>query len=722
MNSFKKALIFLTASILITISAAGQVDTTKTTQLKEVEIFNKVPEIKEKADRTIVDVERMNTAGDNALDVLKRAPGVHLDKDENIVLKGKVGVTVMIDGKMSYITGTQLTNYLKSTPASAISKIELMSNPPSSFDAAGTAGIINIKLKRNKMQGVNGNATATGTYGRYEKGTAGLNLNYNVGKLSTYARLNVGHFNSYNRLVLNRTIGNTQYNQVNLWRPITESKWFTTGADYFMNDKHTIGVMIKGDDSPYTTNTVSNSISYNNFSDVTGKVNVTNPQTNGAGNYAYNLNYRFKIDTNERELGFDADYVTYQNSRNETYTNTYANANGTPIGQPVLLRNNGSGDVNIYALKLDYVHPISKTFKAEAGLKTSWVRTENDVRFDSLKNEGWVNAANRTNRFLYTEHINAGYISLSKNFTNLDLKAGLRAEQTIGNGTSSATNVIIDRSYVQLFPSLFAAWKIDTVNLINAKYSRRINRPSYTSLNPFAFYTDPYTALQGNPLLMPSFSNNIELTYSYKDFRILSFNYSRTNNQIFEVITQNDVTKESISTPKNLNQSTNLYIATGSPFDIFKWWNTNNELAVVYDIVKTPVQGSLYNIDKLSWSLSSDNTFTLPNNYQMSLTGTYSSPAVSGLFRTLAYYQVDISARKTFMKKMATVSLKLNDIFDTGKFRSVLKYNNVNTYWQNEWESRKISLSLSYKFGNLKIKTARTRKTGTAEEQGRVSN
>ena len=703
-----------------TVKKETKPDTVKV--LKEVTIRSRQPVIVEKADRTIVDVERMNTTGDNALEVLQRSPGIHLDKDENIVMKGRSGVNVMIDGKMSYMTGAELTAYLKSIPASSMSKIELMSSPPSSFDAAGSGGVINIRLKRNKMQGFNGNTTSTFTYGRYEKAYAGLSLNFNRDKLSTYIRLNGGYSNSFNRLTVKRTIDGNQFDQVNLWRPKTTSLLFTSGADYFLNERHTFGLMVRGETAPYTTNSSSNSISYNAADFVTDKVNSKNPQKNKGANYAYNLNYRFKIDSTGKELGVDADYVTYHNTKDERFINTYTDQNDQVLDIPVQLRNKGAGQVKIYALKLDYSHPFSKTLKAETGLKSSWVNTDNDVRFDSLKTEGWINAANRTNSFVYHEHINAAYISLTQSFKQLELQGGLRAEQTLGDGTSSATHVLINRKYWQLFPTLFATWKVDSSNVLNAKFARRINRPSYTSLNPFTLYSDPYTAIQGNPLLMPSFANNMELTYSYKEFRVISFNYSKTKGLISTVMYQNDVTKESISTPQNLSNGTNIYIATGSPFNLTKWWNTNNEAAVSYDEISSPVQGAAYNNSKWSWSASSENTFTLPKDYQVSLTGFYYSPSIMGLFNMLANYQISLGAKKVLMSKKATLSFKANDIFNTAKFRANLLYNNVNTYWQNQWESRKFSLSFSYQFGNTKIKTARNRNTGTAEEQGRVSH
>lgn len=692
------------------------------TSLKEVDIRAKIPLIQQQADRTVLNVEQMNTAGDNALDVLKRAPGIKLDKDDNIIMKGKSGVNVMIDGKMSYMSGLELSTYLKSLPGSVMSKVELISNPPSSFDAAGSAGIINIKLKRNKLQGFNGNASIGAGYGEYGKGYGSTNLNYNVGKVSTYGRFSYGYYNSFNRLTMNRNIAGEQFNQLNFWHPITRSSNYALGADYFINDKHTIGILWKGSSAPYTTNSESNSVNYNTVQQKMGSVNSKNPQDNTSGNNAYNLNYRFKIDTNGRELGIDLDKVGYDNSKTEQYFNSYFDAADNRIGDVVNLRNKGFGDVSIYAVKLDYVHPFSKTLKAEAGYKSSWVNTSSDVRFDSLKTAGWINDPKRTNRFNYRENINALYLSFSQSFKQLELKAGLRAEQTLGNGFSSGNEEKIDRKYWQLFPTFFASWKVSENHQIQGSYARRINRPSYTSLNPFAFYSDPYTALKGNPLLLPSFSNNFEINYNIKNFRVLSLSYAKSTDVISEVIYQNDQSKESISVEENLGRAQNIYIATGSPFDITKWWNNNTELSIAYDDVKSPLQGGNYNSHKFSWSVNSEQTFNLPKDLQLTYTFFYSSPSVSGLFRSLESYGMNVSARKTFMNKKATVSLKLNDVFDTNKFRANLRYNNVNTYWQNQWESRKINLSLNYKFGNMKVKNARSRSTGTADEENRVKN
>jgi len=696
--------------------------TDQTTLLKDVNIVSKMPVIDQKSDRTIVNVEQMNTAGDNALEVISRAPGIKLDKDDNIIMKGKSGITVMIDGKMSYMTGAELTTYLKSLPGSVLSKLELISNPPASFDAAGTGGFINIKLKRNRMQGTNGNVNFGGGYGKYEKIYGGANLNYNVGKLSTYVRLNAGHYNSYNLLTLKRSIGDEQYNQENYWHPITKSYDYSAGADYFLNTKHTFGVMFKGYTSPVETEVTSTSPNYNAQGIKQGTVNMFNPQDNKSSNYAINLNYRFKIDSLGRELGFDADYVSYDMDRSETFTNTYLNAFDQLIGNPIYLRNMGMGKTSIYALKVDYVHPFNKNLKLETGWKSSWVNTQNDLSFDSLKTAGWINDPRRTNAFTYTEQINAGYISLAQSFKNLDFKVGLRAEQTLGNGFSSGTSTVIERKYWKLFPNVSMLYKAGESNQFTLSYRKSINRPSYGDLNPFAFYSDPYTALQGNPLLQPSYGNNFEFNYTLKNFRVLTVSYGTTKGSQSNVIYQNDVTKESISRPENLNSETSLYFATGSPFDVVKWWNNSTEFSAGYNRVYSPVQGTGYNASQWNWSVSTDNTFTLPKQYSLSLYAYYYSPSVSGLYRNLANYALNLGAKKTFWKKNATIAFRANDIFATGKFRALLQYNNINTYWQNEWENRKFSLNFTYKFGNMKIKTARNRRTGTSEEEGRVGN
>ncbi|TPE45841.1 outer membrane beta-barrel family protein [Pontibacter mangrovi] len=693
----------------------------KANELQEVVVQGQKPLLEQQPDRLVMNVEQLNTAGDNALEVLKYAPGVRLDKDENILFRGNGSVNVMINGKMTYMTNAELRSYLKSLPAATVSKVELMANPPASFDAAGTGGVINILLKRDETMGLNGSANLSLGQGKYEKVRAGVNLNYNTGKVSLFTRLNAGHYNSFNRLTLRRNINDSLYNQVNYWHPITKSYNLTAGADYFINARHTVGVMAKSYISPSETMVTSNSVNYDAEGALFGRMAMRNPEESSTDNYSVNLNYKFEIDSTGRALSFDADYVTYGTQSNEQFTNHFYGAAGEATQVPVQLRSANGAEASIKSLKLDYVHPFGNDFKAEAGWKSSWVRNNSDVKFEELQEQGWVNDTMRTNSFLYNENINAAYLSLSKQFSEaFSIKAGVRAEQTNAEGHSVTKGEEVDRNYLKLFPSLFVSYKADENNQFSASYSRRISRPSYSRLNPFTSFSDPYTAMEGNPFLQPSFSNSLQVNYTYKNFQLLSLSYLETNDFVMNVIEQNDETKVSISKPQNLSKATDLTLSSGGTLPLTDWLSSTLQLEGSYSTISTPLLGENYNTDQFTWSASTDQTVTLPKAYKLQLSAYYISPSVQGLHHMKAGYQIDLGAKKELWNGKATLGLKLRDVFNTSRWRSTLQYANVNMFWQNQWESRRLDLSFDIKFGNSKVKTARNRKTGTGEEEGRL--
>ncbi|GAB3814934.1 outer membrane beta-barrel family protein [Pontibacter rugosus] len=619
----------------------------KTNALQEVVVKGQKPLLQQEADRVIMNVEQLNTAGDNALEVLKYAPGVRLDKDDNIIFRGSGSVNVMINGKMTYMSGAELQSYLKSLPASAVSKVELMSNPPASFDAAGTAGIINILLKRDETLGMNGTATIGVGQGKYEKVWGGLNLNYNTGKVSFFTRLNAGHYNSFNRLTMRRTINDSLYNQVNYWHPVTKSYNLSAGADYFISKKHTIGVMAKGYASPEEALTTSNSVNYDTKGDAFGSMSMRNPKEASTDNYSLNLNYKYDIDSTGRSLSFDADYVNYSGEAADQFTNNFFNATGAATQAPSQLRSFSGAAASIKSLKADYVHPFGKGYKAEAGVKTNWVSNNSNIRFEEQQEQGWVNDVKRTNSFNYDETIYAAYLSLSRNIgEKLSVKAGLRAEQTIAEGRSATTGEPVDLDYLKFFPSVFISYSANDNNQLSASYSRRISRPSYSSLNPFTFFSDPYTALQGNPFLQPSFSNSLQASYTYKSFQLLSLSYLETNNFVSNVITQNDETKVSISRPENLGKSTYLSASSGGTLPLKDWWTSTLQVEGAYATVSSAVQEVDFNSSQFSWTVSADQNFNLPKDYKLQLSGYYGSPSVQGLFYTKSNLQIDLGAKK----------------------------------------------------------------------------
>lgn len=689
--------------------------------LKEVSVSSTVPQLEQQSDRLVVNVEKLNTTGDNALEVLKKAPGIRLDKDDNILYRNNAGVVVMIDGRRTYMSGAELSNYLKSMPGSALSKVELIPNPPGNYDAEGTAGMINIILKHNKMQGYSGTANANLGYGKYAKAYGGFNFNYNTGKLGLFARVNSGYYDSYNKLTLSRQIGNEVYNQYNYWHPKTFATGYTIGTDFYASKRSTFGLMLKGYNSPVDAQVTSRSGTINSFGDQTGSVTGFNPQKSGNGTYNININYSLAIDTIGQKLSMDADYVHSSSFMDQTYTNTYFNADGSAIGNPVLLRSSVPVNYNIKSIKADYVLPLANRWKAEAGLKSSFVSTNSNVSFDSLKTAGYINDPKHSNNFVYAENINAAYGTISKTFgTKLDVKASLRTEQTVSTANSLSRNEVVKRNYWQLFPSAFVTYKINPDNQLNASFSRRISRPGYSSLNSAIRYTDPYTAIQGNPYLQPSISQSYVFNYTYKSFQVLSLSYLKVNDAVSTVVIQNDQTKESISNYQNLGSTSTLSATSAGSFKIEKWWVVSAEVDAAYNRVNTLVGGNPYQSSGFAWSANVDQSFFLPHNFKMQLTAEYDSPSINGLSRTLSASQVDAGITKTLMDKRLSLSFKVRDIFFGNRYRSILQYNNVNTRWNNEYESRRFTLGFTYNFGNTKLKAARNRQTGSSSEEGRM--
>ncbi|MFD2784872.1 TonB-dependent receptor [Hymenobacter rubripertinctus] len=690
------------------------------TALGEVVVAGLPPRLEQRADRTVINVARLNTAGTNALEVLQQAPGIRLDKDENIVYRGSTGINVLIDGKLTYMSGEVLKNYLKSLPASAISQIELLPNPPASMDAAGTAGVLNIKLRRNQLPGLSGTANVGGGYGRFEKSWAGTNLAYNVGKVRLYARLDGGRYNSFNRLTMRRLIRDTLFSQENYWRPLTYTGNYAAGADLALNAHHSLGFGLRGSGDQTTALSTANSVTTDEAGRFIGRRQLFNPQDGHGSSRALNLNYRWAIDSTGRELGADADFVRYASAQDQQFRNLAFRQENEGSGQDAgQLRSTNSSETSIRAVKIDYAHPFAGTrWRAETGAKTSWVTSRSAIQFDQLAGQQWLLDTLRTNSFQYDEHISAGYVTLSTTLGKLELKGGLRGELTQSTGNSPTTGQRVARRYFQLFPSAFAAYKIDDNNQLSASVSRRITRPGYQDLNPFLRYTDFYTAHRGNPFLAPSLSQSLVANYIHKDFQVLSLSYLRETNAMNEVVTQNDQTKVSTTMPRNLGRASTLTLSSGGHTKLTDWWGMDNELGGSYNVVSTELEGQRIRLARFGWSASSNHTFTLPRQYKLLLGGYYNSPSVQGLFYTRSAGQLNLGLKKQLWAEKASLSLRVSDVFATNRFRSDLRYNNVNQTWTNQWESRRVTLTFTTKLGSGKTRSQRS--AGSQDEEGRV--
>ena len=690
--------------------------TATATALRDVVVQGRPPVLEQHADRTVVNVDRLNTAGDNALEVLKKAPGVTLDKDDHIVYRGSGSVLVLLDGKQTYLSGDALTTYLKGLPATAITQIELLPNPPASIDAAGTAGVINIRTRRGSRPGLSGSASLGAGYGRYGKASGSTNLAYNVGKWRTYGRFYTGYSDSYNLLTITRVVRDTTFGQANYWHPKTTSLGATVGADLALTARQTLGVQLRSAGSEVPTQVSSESVSTAPDGQPLSTLAMQNPKTDHSRDLAINLNYRLALDTLGRELTADADLVHYRASGHQDFillTPPPAYAPGALQGPQ---RSDEASDVQIRALKTDYVHPLPGTpWRLEAGAKASNVQTSSAIAFDLLGTDGtWQRDPSRSNDFRYDETIAAIYATASTSWRGLELKAGLRGEGTHSLGESPTTGQRVERHYAQLFPTLFASYKAGEHDQWSVSAGRRITRPSYQSLNPFINYTDTYTAMQGNPFLQPALARSFVLNYTHRDFQVFSLSYLLETGVVNDVATQNDETKVITTTPYNLDRALTITLTSGGHTELRKWWAMDNQLVVGYSAVQTRVQEADVTLRRVAWNVSSDHTLRLPHGWQALVGGYYVSPDVSGLFYTKWSGALNLGLKKPIWHERATLSLKMADIFFTSRFASTMRYNNVDLTWVNRYESRRLSLTLTCKIGGGKTHAART---GAAEDE-----
>ncbi|MDB4927499.1 outer membrane beta-barrel family protein [Mucilaginibacter sp.] len=691
--------------------------------LNTVTITSSRPLIERKIDRTVMNVENsVLAAGNTAMEILERAPGVTVDKDDNISLKGKQGVTVMINDKLTYLSAAQLATLLRSTDGTTIQSIEIITNPSAKYDAAGNSGIINIKLKKNKQSGTNGSVNIGGGYSKHPRDNMSLNLNHKEGNLNLFGTFSHGDNPRYrdldiSRIITDNTGKHTYFDQLTQMSQTNHYNNYNTGADYDLTSKHIIGFVISG---------YSNTENDNNFTPTTigavsgvadSSLNTSSSIKQSYKNLAFNVNDRYKIDTLGQELSIDLDYSKFNNNSIAQYNTDYFLANGSKQHDPLLLRNQTPSTIEIYSGKADYAKPLTKTIKLEAGAKLSSVKTDNDLRAQKALVDGtYINDTTRTNRFIYSEKIDAGYINLNKQFKNGSVQVGLRGEYTQSNGNLVGSTQV-DRSYFNLFPSVFLNRTLDKKNEISLSYSRRIDRPGYGNLNPFIYYLDPYTFSKGNAFLKPQYTNNFEFDYTYNKTVNVSVGYSRTTDVITELIlTQGN---KSFQTNDNLQVQNSYNINIYSPYTITNWWTGSFNFNGFYLGFKS---NGLYggNVDNGRAAFVFRTTQTLLfGKFKAEISGNYNSSLTYGIYNIFPKYGIDAALSRSFANKKFNVKVGLDDIFNMRRNNISSNELTNNFIVRQKSDSRLLKLNITYNFGNSKIKK-REHRGGAEDEKGRV--
>ncbi len=699
-----------------------------TKSLNEVTVVAKKPFIEQQIDRTVLNVENsIVSAGATALEVLERAPGVTVDQqNDQLKLRGKEGVVVQIDGKQTFLSQQELMTLLKNTPSDNIEKIELITNPSAKYDASGNSGIINIKMKRNKNFGTNGNINIGTAYTRYGRFNTTGTINHRAGKFSSFVSAGTFWNKGFNNNDIYRTI--PFEDKVTIFDQRTErinkSQYHNVraGVDFFASDKTTIGILVSGFKNDYSNPFGETNTRILN-EDLSLQRTFRTDVFNGGkmNNFSTNLNFKHQFDDKGKELTFDVDYVKY-NGRNRSELNTVYNLpNGEQDGNREMVRNKMPSEINIGVAKLDYTQTLWKG-KFETGLKSSFVASDNNMIFETKIDE-WKIDPLRSNQFKYTENVNAAYLNYAGTITKkLKYQLGLRGEHTHSIGNSVTLNQKRDRNYVNLFPSIFLSNQLDTNNVINLSYSRRIDRPNYQSLNPFEFYLDPYTFQRGNPNLKPQYTNSFQLVHVYKNMLNTTLAYSRIKDVISEELPQQIASEnKTFVTSENLDKQDNISLTVSMPIPIQKWWNLQTNFTGVYNHYNSFYLQEKLEIKQVSWNMYANNQFTLKKGWTAELSGWYNSRAFYGLYAAKPMGMVNVGLQKSIWKKKGTIRLNINDLFWTNRFRGRAMYKDIDFTVRSQWPSRQARLTFTYSFGNQNVKGARQRNTGSDDLQKRAS-
>ena len=696
--------------------------------LAGVTVISKKPFIERKADRTVLNVESsISSTGSTALEVLEKAPGVTVDKDGNISLKGKSGVMIMVDNKPTYLSGPELTNMLRNMSSNQLDQIEIMTNPSAKYDASGRSGIINIKTKKNKQKGFNGSASTAYTQGIYSKTSNSVNLNYKNGKVNLFSTLSANYRNNFENLNIYRRYTNTDKST----KAIFEQNSFRTrhngnynakvGADFYVSKKTTFGIVVSGVTNPQVENGNNTSYLKNSGGAVDSIVQAVSNEKSKWKNGSVNLNFRHVFDSTGREITADADYLRYradksQNFINNSYTPDWLFKSGDNLVGEL------PSDIKIYSGKIDYTHPLKKGAKIESGVKSSFVETDNTAGYFNVVGNTKTPDYDKTNRFDYKENINAAYFNFNKEMKKWSVQTGLRLENTNYEGHQFGNPMKQDsafkNSYTSLFPTLFVGYNPTEKNQFSFSYGRRINRPDYEDLNPFLFFLDKYTYGAGNPFLKPMYSHVLEASHTYKQFLTTTLNYSYTKDLFNETFEQKDFA--TIVRQGNYGSMNDASISVNAQIPVQKWWSMNVYTEGKYNQFKGILYGDNIDVHATTFLANVNNQFKFKNGWSAELSGWYRTKGVEGQIAIKSLGQMNAGVQKQVLKNKGTVKLNINDVLRTRNPRGEINFQNTEARFNQNADTRTVTLAFSYRFGKP-IKGAQKRKTGGAgDEQGRV--
>ncbi|MFJ1261351.1 TonB-dependent receptor domain-containing protein [Capnocytophaga canis] len=700
----------------------GVIQIDESIQMEAVTVEGRKKLVEQKVDRIVFNVENsVQASGGDALDALKSTPGVQV-RNEDISIVGKNGLRVMVNDKIIQLSGEELTNYLKSIASDNIQKIEVITTPPSKYDAEGNAGLINIVLKKAKEDHWSTTLRTSYQQGIVGKLRNGINFSYRKNKFSALADLGY-------------TDGKSKYeNDIHFWYPQEywvnrldvegKSKMWVplVNLNYDVTQKSTLGVQFMGSFSDNINNglTANRAYLYNSPKLIKEYITHQNKPEN-TQNLSVNVNFLQKIGDKGAKLTIDADYFHYKKDRKDDLNTIFYNYQLNT--QPKLFGNSLSmQQIDNYSFKADMETPVSWG-NLSFGAKISRTQTDNIAESD-FRDENQIQTLAHKDHFLYTEDTQALYADWAKSLgKKWSIKAGLRGENTQTKGVSVlANNEAHKRNFFKLFPTLYIQYKIDENHNISANVNRRIHRPQFFSLNPGRLYMNPKSYVVGNPFLQPTYLLGATLNYSYKHWLTFQLTYSNIQDNGTQITYHNPALEETKMQWENFANGNEWSASVNINKSLFWWWEFSAYMIVTYENVKPYV--AAFPDPMKSWGGYQylGNTFMLNENktLQASVSYEYQFPWDNDTSKSSEVSSLDLGIKYLAFDKKLTIALNANDIFKTNimTYTRKIKQQGITESYRQYYDTRYLRLSLTYKFGNSKI-SVQKREGGNAEERGR---
>lgn len=694
-----------------------------TVQLGEVVVQGQRQPVRFQKDKLIIHVESYTpVAGKTASDLLKTLPGVVSDGNDLRVL-GKAAI-IYVDGRPSRLSGTELSQYLANLHASQIENIEIIANPSSKYDADHDGAVLDIRLKRDATTGINGYASfMLGIKSSGLTSMPAISLNYRTKKMNLYGSYNLSngrYKHTYDEISRYRDLAvPVQYDEHSVYKPQGTNQSAQLGLDYFLSEAHTLGGLLmggiyNGGNSNCTLTSIHTIGSEQIDSTVVSPIDMDIDTKY----FSANLNHAWKMNDKGARLNTDLNYFGMNHDQQQTILSDYYQ-NEAAYRPQTGKRHATAYQTDMFSIKTDYTQPFAADGRLEAGVKYDWVDRDNDIVSDRRAEDAWLTDPEATNHMKYKEQILGVYLQASKKIRKFSLNAGLRYEITFQDGRQTTTGEHFSGNYSGFFPSLGVAYEIRENSNLSLSYTKKINRPSLSALNPFKFYTSPYIYQVGNPDLDPSVFHAVDLAYRIRSFSF-SFSYNRRNHVIIQEPFQNDETKEVSYTYKNFGRTDAYGLYVYLPFSVTKWWKPSLNLSLSYQDLKSAYMGTLYRHDFVSGNLRMSHQFILPQGFTVGLNAGYFSARWNIATQYKHWGTMDLSLVKSCLGGKGNVSLVVTDPFRWDTRRSTLVYQNMDRESHAIPDLRAVRISFQYSFGSNRIKQSRSRSTGMEELQNRL--